>query len=110
MDPFAGNAHVTWALYCIGIGCVVAVLLLADLAADHRDELEEALDARRSGENDYTRMCFSLGATNDHPRSPSTEPPAVAVCACRQLTERSPSDPAQIFLGSLSTSTPSQSK
>lgn len=40
MDPFAGNAQVIWALYCIGMAVVVAVLLLADLAADHPDELK----------------------------------------------------------------------
>jgi fatty-acid desaturase len=40
MDPFASDSHVTWALYSIGMALVVAVLLLADVVADHHHELK----------------------------------------------------------------------
>jgi hypothetical protein len=40
MDPFSGNPHVTWAIYCVGFALVAALLLLADVISDRQHELE----------------------------------------------------------------------
>jgi hypothetical protein len=39
MDPFSVDRHITWAIYCIAIAAVVALLVLADVMAEYHREL-----------------------------------------------------------------------